>query len=187
MTRTHILNFLVNSKGYKSYLEVGVQNVRNNFNRINCINKLGVDPAVDDINVIPMTSDQFFDCNQRTFDLIFIDGLHEYDQVKKDLDNSLKILNDGGIIMLHDTLPEEEITTMVPRQTQQWHGDVYKLVLDLNSYENVNFYTIDSDCGCTIVWKSVNKAKKYPLTWESYLKNKKAMNIIGPHDFLKHI
>ena len=187
MTRTHILNFLANSRGFKSYLEIGVQNVRNNFNKIQCSYKLGVDPAIDHINVMPMTSDLFFDCNQQTFDLIFIDGLHEYDQVKKDLDNSLKILNEGGLIMLHDTLPQDEITAKVPRQTQQWHGDVYRLVLDLNSYSDVDFYTIDTDCGCTIVWKAITKPKEYPLTWDSYIKNKKAMNIIGAHDFLKHI
>ena len=184
MNRTHILNFLASNKEYRSYLEIGVQNVKNNLNKIRCPIKVGVDPAVDDVNVFQMTSDEFFKNNKMTFDLIFIDGLHEYDQVKKDLDNSLKILNKGGRIMLHDTLPETEITTKIPRETQQWHGDVYRLVLDLNSYTDIDFFTVDTDCGCTVIWKSIKKAVTYPLTWDSYQRNKRAMKIITTHDFV---
>ena len=33
-----------------------------------------------------MTSDEFFIQNKNTFDLIFIDGLHIYEQVIKDID-----------------------------------------------------------------------------------------------------
>ena len=35
--------------------------------------------------------------NKETFDIIFIDGLHHYDQVIKDINNSLNILNKGFI------------------------------------------------------------------------------------------
>ena len=43
--------------------------------------------------------------NKESFDCVFIDGLHTYNQVKKDIHNSLKYLNINGIIMLHDCLP----------------------------------------------------------------------------------
>ena len=39
------------------------------------------------------------------FDVIFIDGLHEYEQCQRDCLNSMKFLNDGGIILFHDFLP----------------------------------------------------------------------------------
>ena len=48
------------------------------------------------------TSDVFFDNNQNFFDIIYIDGLHEYSQVKKDLNNALKCLKEDGIIICDD-------------------------------------------------------------------------------------
>lgn len=35
-------------------------------------------------------------------DLIYIDGLHTYEQVKKDIENYLPLINDGGFICGHD-------------------------------------------------------------------------------------
>lgn len=186
MTRTHILNYLADQLGFRSYLEIGVQNVRNNFRKVKCPIKVGVDPEVDDIHVFRQKSDDFFEMNKTRFDLIFIDGLHEYDQVKRDLENSLQILTPGGIIMLHDTLPDNERATLIPRQTVQWYGDVYKLVLDMAGRNDVRYLTVDTDCGCTIVWKQSNNPKKYELSWRSYLQNKRAMNIIAPHELQNH-
>ncbi len=51
-----------------------------------------------------MNSDLFFKQNSKTFDLIYIDGNHRAPQVKKDLDNSLKILNNNGILIIDDYL-----------------------------------------------------------------------------------
>lgn len=38
-------------------------------------------------------------------DLIYIDGLHTYEQVKKDIENYLPLINDGGFICGHDYHP----------------------------------------------------------------------------------
>ena len=54
-----------------------------------------------------MTSDDFFRDNKEKFDLIFIDGLHETNQVDRDIENSLKFINKGGTILLHDCLPKK--------------------------------------------------------------------------------
>jgi predicted O-methyltransferase YrrM len=50
------------------------------------------------------TSDDFFIKNKENFDIIYVDGLHEYSQVKKDLINVLKFLNPDGIIICDDYL-----------------------------------------------------------------------------------
>ena len=47
-----------------------------------------------------MLSDNFFDQNKNKFDLIFIDGDHKYDQVKRDALNAWKILNNRGVLIL---------------------------------------------------------------------------------------
>jgi predicted O-methyltransferase YrrM len=54
------------------------------------------------------STDDFFKQNDDTFDLIFIDASHEYEQVKIDLTNSIPILNEGGYIAMHDIDPLEE-------------------------------------------------------------------------------
>ena len=51
------------------------------------------------------TSDEFFNQNNEKFDVIFIDGLHHYDQCQADAINSLKCLNKNGFIFFHDFIP----------------------------------------------------------------------------------
>ena len=53
---------------------------------------------------IKTTSNVFFSNNFQSFDLIFVDGDHSSDQVKKDINNSWKILNNGGYLILDDYL-----------------------------------------------------------------------------------
>ena len=48
------------------------------------------------------TSDEFFKTNKLYFDLIYIDGDHEYKQVLKDCKNSWRILNKNGIMIFDD-------------------------------------------------------------------------------------
>ena len=101
-TRFEIVQNIIKKKNYKKYLEIGCFDDEL-FNYVNCENKVGVDPVSG--GTVRATSDQFFKDNKEKFDCVFIDGLHEYHQVKKDIFNSLKFLNDDGIILLHDCLP----------------------------------------------------------------------------------
>ena len=67
------------------------------FNHIT-IEKTGVDPVSG--GNFRGTSDEFFSQNSKNYDCIFIDGLHVYQQVIKDILNSIKILNNNGVIIL---------------------------------------------------------------------------------------
>ena len=101
--RLEIVQNILNLKKYRSYLEIGT--FKNDlFNHVKCNVKVGVDPVSG--GNIRKTSDAFFSENNQKFDLIFIDGLHHYEQVKRDIFNSLKFLNSKGIILLHDCLPK---------------------------------------------------------------------------------
>jgi len=42
------------------------------------------------------------------FDLIFIDGDHSYEGVKKDFEMYVPLLKDGGLILMHDTVNRRE-------------------------------------------------------------------------------
>ena len=59
---------------------------------------------IEKLNKYKSTSDIFFNNNQNFFDIIYIDGLHKYHQVQKDLNNALKYLKEDGIIICDDYL-----------------------------------------------------------------------------------
>ena len=99
------------------------------------VKKIGVDPVSGE-NMI-MTSDDFFTKNKDNFDLVLIDGLHTYAQVKKDILNSLKILNDGGLILLHDCLPKDYFAHAVPRSIIDWNGDVWRAYVEMRTKNNL--------------------------------------------------
>lgn len=64
----------------------------------------------EDINIIIQKSDDYFKyCidNHITYDGIFIDGDHSYEQVKKDSENALNCCNNNGIIVWHDVYNKE--------------------------------------------------------------------------------
>ena len=49
-----------------------------------------------------MTSNEFFLNNSKKYNLIFVDGDHSSAQVKIDINNSWKVLNNGGYLILDD-------------------------------------------------------------------------------------
>lgn len=178
-THTQLLNALAAKYTLNNYLEIGVQSKQQNFNKIICQNKTGVDPAVLDKGVLRMTSDEYFEAISTNnpppvFDLVFIDGLHHADHVKRDFENSLRYLSDTGFIVIHDVLPENEAGTIVPRETKQWWGDVYKWAMGIRNYAGIRFVTLNIDNGCMLVWKdsTAEPAVNYvgPCDWETYQK-----------------
>lgn len=190
---TDVLNYLATTFGLQSYLEIGCQNKDNNYNKIKCERKECVDPDPKAKADWQMTSDYFFSAHLRhiEFDLIFIDGLHHADQVKRDFENSLKCLTQNGFIVIHDTNPEREEYTHVPRDSKIWNGDVYKFACGLHAYDNIDFCTLPFDHGCTIVWR--NKHLKLddegaPFeTWAEFSKNKKGLLRIATPVYFKEL
>jgi hypothetical protein len=181
---TELLNALAKKYGLNSYLEIGVQNKANNYNKIICQNKVGVDPAVNDSEIRGMTSDAYFEAIKDNnpapvFDLIFIDGLHHADQVKRDFENSLRCLSDNGFIVIHDVLPENEAGTIVPRETKQWWGSTYQWAMTIGTYKDIMYETFDIDNGCMLVWKRKGSytvgRPNVECNWQNYLLHSKAL------------
>ena len=189
--RIDLIQHIIENKNYKTYLEIGCHN-NEVFDKIS-IEKIGVDP-VSGGNYRGF-SDDFFKENKINFDCIFIDGLHEYDQVKRDIINSVKILNKNGMIILHDCLPPSINHQRVPRTRYSWNGDVWKAIVEARTWEHVNTYTVLADQGLGVIKKEQNTDKldltnitfknlKFKFFYENY---NKIMRTISYEDFLKII
>ena len=62
--------------------------------------------SFDNIHLIRKTSDDAIDdLINESFDFIYIDGIHTYDQVNKDIDNYKPLIVKGGFIGGHDYHP----------------------------------------------------------------------------------
>ena len=184
--RWDLIKYLNEKYNFKSYLEIGCDK-NQLFSRINIKKKFGVDPSSG--GNIRKTSDEFFKNNKETFDLVFIDGLHEYSQVKKDILNSLKFLNKDGLILVHDCLPESMSKQAVPRYRMLWNGDVWKAIVDLRQDKNIDIHTCEMDEGIGIIQNKKNtkilqiRKKINELKFKDFYKNyKEYMRIISIKD-----
>ena len=186
-SRFDIINKIIKKKEFKSYLEIGCQSDIN-FSKIIVNKKVGVDPQSGGTH--RMTSDEFFEQNNSNFDLIFIDGLHLYEQVLRDIDNSLKILNDNGVILIHDCLPSKIWHQTIPQTHSSWNGDVWKSIVKSRTREDIDTYTIKADQGLGLILKRKNKdilnheiQNFKRLTFKEYYTNhNKFMRIIDEND-----
>jgi len=175
------------------YLEIGVDN-----NQVfNCIylkknNKIGVDP-VRGGGGYRVTSDQFFKKNNIFFDVIFIDGYHEYYQCQRDVLNSLKFLNSGGLILIHDCIPKNSYEEAMPPKQNTSTGNVWKVCVELSRSSNIDFVIANTDSGVGIirpkknfVYKKVKNLKN--LTFKDFVKKfYKKLPIVSSEEALDFI
>lgn len=155
VNRWDLINKIIDIKNFSSYLEIGCDD-DHAFSKIRLTNKIGVDPYSG--GNFRGTSDQFFSQNNKKFDCVFIDGLHEYDQVNKDILNSLDNLNENGIILLHDCLPKSMSQQAVPRHQWVWNGDVWKCIVKYRCRKDLDIVTCKIDQGISAIRKMNNKA-----------------------------
>lgn len=180
MQRYDIINKIIKDNGFKSYLEIGVCNPDDCFNRIQCESKDSVDPGVEfSVNPVKykLTSDDFFAQLEAAkldkpadykWDVIFIDGLHISTQVKRDVINSLRHLNTGGYILLHDCNPPEIFYARedyyVNGRQQPWNGTVWKVIYELRATRSdLRVCTVNTDWGVGIVQRSHVESKLVPF------------------------
>ena len=188
--KSDLINYLIVKHAYKSYLEIGVCS-GDTFHRIDADRKDGVDikgPAANHL----MTSDAFFKQNEKTFDLVFIDGMHLRKQVVRDVENALSCLNERGTIVLHDCLPKhffDQVTDQLPDVS--WTGDVWKAAAHIRmTMPAVHFCVLQMDLGCGIITPG-RKQNLYPfipseqLTWSYYSNHhRELLNIIRVEDWV---
>jgi predicted O-methyltransferase YrrM len=148
---------LVKSVNCQTYLELGIYD----GSTLTSVSKvvprvIGVD--IKDIRLNKnvgefylSTTQDFLNKFNEKVDVIFIDADHSFEAVKLDFKNSLKNLNEFGIIILHDTDPVSEEYLSNLRC-----GDSYKMIDWLKeNYSDMDVLTLPvSEAGLTIIRRS---------------------------------
>lgn len=157
LSRHTLINSIIKNYGLQNpaYLEIGVW-TGDTFKNIQTSQKDGVDPGQycdsEYVNY-KMTSDAFFACSQKKYDIIFIDGLHAAHQVSKDIYNSIQHLNKGGWIILDDVFPhcryEQERLDL--RKSGPQTGDVWKALYhsldDIRGMSDIMYFERSTERG----------------------------------------
>lgn len=151
------IEYYFNFFSYKSYLELGlyegetIDKIKKHTKEVYGVDL--IDRSFNDINFFKCSTDEFFDKNTKTFDTIFVDADHEYGSVKKDFNNSLKVLNAGGTIFLHDTDPREQRLI-----NKGYCGDSYKIIEYLEELDGVEAITLPvTEAGLTLVKRNTDR------------------------------
>lgn len=155
---SELISLIVKLTNCQSYLELGVDKLDTISVLKHVVKKcVGVDILnvnIDGVDFYNMTTDDFFKVNNDNFDVIFIDADHKFESVKKDLENSLKILNEFGIIILHDTDPiHEKLVENI------YCSDSYKIVTYIYSeHPELNIITFPiNETGLSFVMRRKDK------------------------------
>ena len=160
-----------------NYLEIG--SFRNqNFDLIKTKNKISVDPDPNAGAKFLGTSDDFFFQNNKKFDVIFIDGLHHYDQCHKDAINSFNCLNKNGYLFFHDLVPRNFFEEYIPQSSPVWTGDVWKVSIELAKTKGIVFKVI-------LAYHGLGMLKKIEENIDFYTDDKKKLQNLRFKDFME--
>jgi Methyltransferase domain len=186
MNRLDVVNAAAYKLGARNYLEIGVKKGKV-FLNVQVRKKLAVDPVLKvttkgklkswlkyPYNIFNeyygLTSDDFFKFHRDRLlrlgglDVVFIDGLHTYEQTWKDVLNSLEYLRPKGVIVMHDCNPgsasqatpaasREEASHMCAAPgAENWSGDVWKTIVRLRAErEDLHIGVVDCDHGVGVI------------------------------------
>ena len=186
MTRLEVIQKIINCKKAKTYLEIGVEG-GDVFLKVRAREKIAVDPKIlitqksrlrsifkyfynISNKYYEMKSDVFFETKayliKNGLDVMFIDGLHTYEQTLRDVNNCLKLLDNNSVIILHDCNPVSESAAYpadsweyaeslkLEGWTGEWSGDVWKTIVYLRSTQkDLKIFVLDCDYGLGIITK----------------------------------
>lgn len=181
MTRDKLIQSILDLFSQPRYLEIGV-NRGITFHALKAEKKVAVDPIFQ-FNVVEaaksnqnasyhqVTSNKYFsteiDQNEK-FDVIYLDGLHTFEQTLADFLNASLFLSDGGVIVIDDVIPNSYSASLPDHQAcvqlrnalgkdlhdKSWMGDVYRLVFFLADYAHqFSYATAAENHGQLIAWR----------------------------------
>ncbi len=194
--RSEIVQSLLDLFDAPHYLEIGVHEGVT-FKALRAAKKVAVDPeflfdtkaAAGSGGVVidyhEMTSDEYFGRvadPHSPFDVVFLDGLHTFDQTLRDLMNAMLVLKHRGIIVVDDVMPNSyqaslanpadvgEVRAYMAAQDPRllgdlaWMGDVFKIPFYVQSYmQQFSYATTAEHDAQSVIWRQPRAAGSFPL------------------------
>ncbi len=186
VTRAAVIQSLLDLFPDPAYLEIGVDEGAT-FHGLRAGRKVAVDPAFKfrppadgdgTVSYREATSDAYFADlrpDAPKFDVIYVDGLHTFEQVLRDLLNAIDRLSAAGVIVLDDILPNSYHASLpsldeafrvrnyvADRQNQPglkadttWMGDVYKAAFFVRGFlQSFSMATVAENHGQLVLWRA---------------------------------
>ena len=218
----HLIHELAHIHGYRSMLEISTAKSgftyalidRSRFDVCRRLSYLTPDDWTDGAPVDYRSCDRdTSECLRQIraqglrFDVVFLEACHEYKSTRRDMQDALSLVNDNGIIVLHDCLPDSEaLSTPSRADLEGWYGVTYKAYLDvLTAHNDLWYCTVNTDCGCGMIrsnqktrlykraidgdeaclraWRNVGD--NYATAYRIYDRNRNAlMNVVTVNEFL---
>jgi hypothetical protein len=190
VTRIDVIRAALAAVDGRRYLEIGVKDGEC-FDAVEAATKVAVDPrfafrpplgarlrtafrASSGTLYFGTTSDGFFAGPARRlapFDVVFVDGLHTYEQAYRDIVNALGVLRREGVVVVHDCNPASAAAAAPTLDEAastdgfngEWNGDVYRAIVRLRTRDDLRVSVLDVDQGVGIVRNGV-PAERLDLT-----------------------
>ncbi|ACB82358.1 hypothetical protein Mpop_4252 [Methylorubrum populi BJ001] len=130
-------------------------------------------PTQNDMQLHAASSDEYFYSigKEERFNVILLDGVHTFEQTYRDLQNALLCLEDGGVIIIDDimpnsylaSLPDINLVARIRKQSQSedqsWMGDVYKLAFLIEGYfQQFSFAAVRETGRQLVMWRAPRRA-----------------------------
>jgi SAM-dependent methyltransferase len=175
---THdVLRVIHAASAPRSYLEIGVRS-GGSLNLAVCPS-IGVDPEPDQsctfsdqVQLFRMTSDFFFEKHakqalRRPPDLVFIDGMHQFEFALRDFMNAERCAHAATVILIDDIFPNHPLQAERERRTRVWSGDVWKIVDCLRKHRP-DLWLLPFDTSPAGLLMVVGADRQNRALWDSY-------------------
>lgn len=215
LARNEVIDGFLQMFHRPSYLEIGV-NHGETFFKVDARRKVAVDPRflfdVEAAKTLPgvelhqVASDIYFGEIAQTdemFDVIYLDGLHTFEQTLRDLLNAVGLLKRGGVIVIDDVIPNSfdaslpdldevfKLRRISPELGADWHqdgswmGDVFKVPFFIQSFmQQYSYATVLENHGQTVMWQRKRPSAEVKLrSMEQLARYDYRQTILGREDF----
>ncbi len=184
-----IVQALLDLFEHPRYLEIGVFEGAT-FTAVRSALKTGVDPTfrfdwraeseAPEVTLVQSTSDKFFASleHRQRFDVVYVDGLHDYEQVLRDVLSALTHLGDGGIIVISDVLPTSYAASLPAAESHlakshhhdddpAWMGDAYKVAFFIDAFLPQFSFATAAETSQLVCWYEPRDVVERDAAWPS--------------------
>jgi hypothetical protein len=219
MRKYEIALLLASRFGYTSYLEICTPNTGGTFSMVDkeqfsrrarliyrCPPDFS-DGAPIDFSTEAESSEELLCRLVRSgerFNLVFIDPWHTYTDSLRDIIFGLQLMNDDGVVLLHDCSPLDAASADPDFHTGDWSGVTFAAYLDVVLFtRRISYITVDTDYGCGIItrddrfahvvdsfpdaavtsqWRAIQLPEKYPFLDEN---RSRLLRLLSTEEFLR--